>query len=480
MDVVDLDELAAEQPAASAAPRRVRSPREWLNRRLVAVAAGALALGVLSAGAVVASRDPLSVQARGMRAGPRVGWTAPDRYRPVAAVGDDRIITTDDMTIRVRRGRDGVVEWAVDRAEIGLYDAGLVRDLPGTPWVSVAPADNYGSANRVVLFDRDTGRLAAQLDLPPATKLSTDYYANPVLVAAGDGGLILAEPTEDGLGVVVTRLNSPRLDDRAWRAVLPTAAEGFPWWSPRAEKRGSYLLIGTEEEMNGAFVGALNASDGTPADWLPDGARFDVFGDVAVFGRAGTWVAVDLHSGGRLWERNREDLALSPDGVLAEIDKGTVAVGDGTLRLLSPRTGAVLWSAEAADGWSRIMRWGDVVVAYAGPDFLWGMQDSLIDPGVVGGFDLATGRELWRVDLGHPVVDDVRGEGQLVVTQSRIVEVDRGEVIVTWPEPRSALAGLDPATGRVRWSQDLGPGWVQRVGGRVIRIADTGDYEVMR
>ena len=79
MDVVDLDELAAEQSAApvGAARLRVAYPARRLLRhpRLWGVVAGVLALVVLTGWAVASSGSPLSAQALGMRGGPEVGWT---------------------------------------------------------------------------------------------------------------------------------------------------------------------------------------------------------------------------------------------------------------------------------------------------------------------------------------------------------------------------------------------------------------------
>ena len=108
MDVVDLDELAAD--AVGEPGRSRRWQRRLPGRRPLAAVSGALVLALLTAGAIVASRDPLRVQVEGMRDGPRVGWSSPQGLSEFVAVDGDRVVTSDDLTIRARRADDGVVE----------------------------------------------------------------------------------------------------------------------------------------------------------------------------------------------------------------------------------------------------------------------------------------------------------------------------------------------------------------------------------
>ena len=129
-------------------------------------------------------------------------------------------------------------------------------------------------------------------------------------------------------------------------------------------------------------------------------------------------------------------------------------------------------------------------VAYAGQQSTWG--DAGPRAGVVAAFDLATGGQRWRADLGDPVVGLFRGEGQLVamqygwkgggpepeITHSRELE-DGISVITTVLFSSNGLAGIDPGTGAVRWREDLGEGWMTRYGTRIVH-AGSPDHEFLR
>ena len=488
MDVVDLDELAAEPPAASAMPRRLPSPRRWITRRTVAVVAGALLLAATTAGAVVASRSPLGVQVEGMRDGPRVGWTSPQGLSDFVAVDGDRVVTSDNLTIRARRADNGAELWAVDRGALGLTSVSELHDLPGTPWVLVGAFASNVRETSLVLLDRGTGRIAHRMELPATTATLEDLMGTlmaPTLVATGQGALFALLPPRDGGRLEVAKLASPSLDDVVWRAELPMSPEAFPLEDPHAEERAGHLLLGRGEQgWSGRYVAALNLADGAPVGWLPEGASFDVYGDIAVIGGADDLVAHDLRTGEELWRRPAAILASTEDGLIAE-------VGDGRLTLVSPRTGAELWSVPVADEWLSVTRWGDAVVAYAGQQSTWG--DAGPRAGVVAAFDLATGGQRWRADLGDPVVGLFRGEGQLVAMQhswngdqpeSRIArsqELEDGIFIVTTTVLFSSngLAGIDPGTGAVRWREDLGEGWMTRYGTRIVH-AGSPDDEFLR
>ena len=115
-----------------------------------------------------------------------------------------------------------------------------------------------------------------------------------------------------------------------------------------------------------------------------------------------------------------------------------------------------------------------------------------VQSGVVAAFDLATGGQRWRADLGDPVVGLFRGEGQLVamqygwkgggpepeITHSRELE-DGISVITTVLFSSNGLAGIDPGTGAVRWREDLGEGWMTRYGTRIVH-AGSPDHEFLR
>ncbi|MBK7822305.1 MAG: PQQ-binding-like beta-propeller repeat protein [Tessaracoccus sp.] len=478
MDVVDLDELAAEQSSAPRRPRRRPSLGRLVSRRAVAVVAGAVALAVVTVGAVVSSRDPLPVQAAGMRNGPRVGWSSPGGLSAVITIDDARVVTTDDMTIRARRADDGMELWSVDRNSLDLYSASQLRDLPGTPWVLVGNSDSLDTTV-AVLLDRDAGAAAYRLELPGPERTASEYYQTSALVSTAEGTLFVLTPPADGGGIAVSRLASPNLDDVVWRSEMPTGAEGFPLWWPYAEERAGYVLLGHEDaSWPGRLLGALALADGAPAPWLPDGARFDVFGDVAVIEGEDGRVGVDLRTGAELWRRPGAVSVGAADEVLAE-------VSGGRLTLLSPRTGAELWSVPTEHERVRVTRWDDIVVAYSGVEVSWG-EDRDPNAAIVTAFDLATGARRWRIDLGDPVVEVLRGEGQLVVVQhfyeGELVSPEQESEfnIVTEVESRSGLAAVDPGTGRMRWSEDLGPGWVSRRGTRIVWSPDTGGDEFLR
>jgi hypothetical protein len=69
----------------------------------------------------------------------------------------------------------------------------------------------------------------------------------------------------------------------------------------------------------------------------------------------------------------------------------------------------------------------------------------------LAGYRLSDGKLLWRLAdkriSGEP---DLRGD-TLVLSLSEIVEKKRGSEATAAPEPRSAVAGLDAQTGKVRW-----------------------------
>ena len=485
MDVVDLDELAAEQAVTPAARPRLVWPRPRLprSRRLWGVVVGVLALALLTGWAVGASRSPLSAQVLGMRNGPEIGWTLSGGVFSLAVVEGDRVVSSDGATVRARRGSDGAELWAVAGTELGFYGTVSVRDLPGTPWL-FAGTDGYSwpEGRPVVLLDRDTGRVAHTMELS-SPEFGVDEAASfglPTLFSSTDGALLFALPTNDGR-VSLARLNAPRgdaapsVDDVAWRTELDVSADAFPWWWPAAESRAGYLLIGMRfpGEWPDQFLTAVRESDGAPAPWDgSDYGGFNVFGDVALVPEDGGAVAYDLRSGAELWSRPGLTPLYTSDGVLAER-------AGGRLTLLSPRSGRQLWSVPTDDDHWSLVRSGDNIVVSRALGGTWS-EDPDGTSGVVAAYRLATGRQLWRVDLGAAVVDLARGEGQLVVTTSR-TETLQGEgdmnVLLT---ASSALTGLDPATGRVRWAQEPRENsWQQRFGTRMFQDVD-GDAAVLR
>lgn len=418
MDVVDLDELAAEQSAAPAGAARLRvayPARRLLRRpRLWGVVAGVLALVVLTGWAVASSGSPLSAQALGMRGGPEVGWT-------------------------------------MSTSEIYGLAAGTSRGWP--------------ERTSVALLDRATGRVERELELPVAAETLEDLSLDTTLFSASDGTLLLAVPTRTGMSVA--KLNSPDVEDAAWRAELPVTDEVLPWWGPQAVARGAYLLIGDSRgglSGPGQFMFALRISDGEVAEWLPRGSRAIVHGEVAVVESGDTRIAYDLATGEELWRRSGGYLLATHDGVIAE-------VSDGRLSLLSPRTGAELWSVPSEEEWLSLTRWGDDIVVYQGSFGVVSTGDG--SPlGAVAALDLATGRERWRRDLGATVTELARGEGQLVALVYKSVAPD---------EIAGGLVGLDPGTGRTRWDQGLEPNrWSVRFGIRMIQATGEADYAVLR
>jgi len=417
MDVVDLDELAAD--AVGEPGRSRRWQRRLPGRRPLAAVSGALVLALLTAGAIVASRDPLRVQVEGMRDGPRVGWSSPQGLSEFVAVDGGRVVTSDDLTIRARRADNGAELWSVDRGALGLTSVSELRDLPGTPWVLVGAVTSNALATSLVLLDRGTGRIAHRMELPAATATVDDLTGPildnlmvPTLVATGQGALFALLPTQDGGRLEVAKLASPNIDDVVWRAELPMSPDAFPLGDPHAEERAGHLLLGRGEQgWPGRYVAALTLADGAPVEWLPDGASFDVYGDIAVLAGMEDLVAHDLRTGDELWRRPAAILAGTDDGLIAE-------VGDGRLTLVSPRTGTELWSVPVADEWLSVTRWGDAVVAYAGQQSTFGMDDG------AAVFDLP----------GTPWVAAGTSRG--------------------WPE-RTSVALLDRATGRVERELEL-------------------------
>lgn len=477
MDVVDLDALAAEQEAASAARNSPRRPRQRgpLRGRLVAgIVVGVLAMAALTGWAVAASRSPLSAQVLGMRGGPEIGWTLPPEAANMglAVVDGDRVLTTDGWTVRLQRGSDGAELWALDQTELGLKVSPMAVDLPGTPWVATGSMDaDWRESPVLSLLDRDTGRLAHTVTLPlaPDPVDTSDYFVSTSLFSATDGTLLLSAPTSTG--VSVAKLNSPRADDVAWRVELPLTDEGFVWWRPQAVARGDYLLIGdANADRFNQYPLALRASDGEPAKWLPRGSVAAVYGEVAVVEGEDKRTAYDLATGEEIWRRHDGHLLHSFDGVIAEATGRRFA-------LLSPRTGEELWSVPSRDEWMGLVRWGDDIIVYQGaPGLVSTDKQSL---GAVAAFDMATGRERWRTELGATVADLARGEGQLVAWLYQGVSASEGSV--DFETIKGGLVGLDPDTGRTRWDQGLEDDrWSLRFGTRVLQATRDAAYAFLR
>ncbi|MBK7822306.1 MAG: PQQ-binding-like beta-propeller repeat protein [Tessaracoccus sp.] len=473
-DFVDLDELAAEEEAGTAPRERrpwVRSARRLLRPQRVASVVGVLVLALVTGWAVLADRSPLSAQVLGMRHGPEVGWTiaASEAFTGFDAVEGDLMVLSNEDAVRARRGSDGALSWEVTAASLGIGAVPVVSDLPGTPWVAVTARGFDSSPQSVgLLLDRATGRVAHRLELPAPEETYSDYYQATTLFSASDGTLLLATPMQEGMSVA--KLSAPRVDDRAWRIELPEAGGDSPWWDPQAVARGSYLLIGDgNADRFGRYVIALQASNGERADWLPPGAEATPYGDVAVVETGEGRIAYDLANGAELWRHRGGYTLATLDGVIAE-------VVDGRLALLSPRTGAEIWSVPSEDEWASLTRWGDDIVVYQGFLGLVGADDGS-PMGRVAAFDLATGRQRWRTDLGGTVGEIARGEGQLVASVYRALseaESTSGSA--------SGVVGLDPETGEVRWDQGLEPDRATlRFGTRMFQAAgERSDYQFLR
>ncbi|MFT3888223.1 MAG: PQQ-binding-like beta-propeller repeat protein [Arachnia sp.] len=476
MDVVDLDELAPDEPGGRGA-----APRPWArfrlpNARQLAAVAGVVALVAATVGAVSASHSPLKVEATGMRDGPRVGWSSPSGITAIADIGKGRIATTDGMTVLAARADDGRVLWKVDRAVLGIATVTTVRDLVGTPWVVVG--DDQGNVSgSEALIERDSGTFAGRIEMPDAVTTGDGYYVAPMLVSTENGVLLRLAATPEGDGTEVVRLRSPRSDDVMWRVELPASPDDLQIGNAAAIERAGYLLIGSlDEEWPGRFAAAVRVEDGMPAEWLRANQHFDVYGDVAVTVDDEGLVGYDIGSGARLWRR-------PGSGVMAPSDEVLVERSEDVMRLLEPRTGRELWTAPVLDAWGAVTRWGDTLVAYGGGGVPW-TDEEVPGGNVVASFDIRTGEERWRADLGDVVVDVFRGNDQLVALRYHYTNFDESdpdeEIGVSHIEFRSGLVALDPDSGHVRWSQGMTPDrWISRVG-RYMVESDWGTLRVLR
>ncbi|MFT3888224.1 MAG: PQQ-binding-like beta-propeller repeat protein [Arachnia sp.] len=328
---------------------------------------------------------------------------------------------------------------------------------------SLLGTDGFEALPVATLLERDTGRVVGQVSLPAPGATADGAYVSPALLSTPEGVLLTVAATPDGERTQVARLASPISGDVVWSAELEMPADEFPSYDLMAMEREDVLFIGNADgQRQPRFAAALRFKDGAPALWLPAKRRFDVVGDVAVVREDGELNGYDIRSGARLWSRPPATVAATPDELLVEL-------GGGRLTLLEPRTGRALWSASAAEAWENVIRWDDVVLAYAGHSAQWRATRSRAGADVVAAFDLRTGRELWRAELGDAIVDLARGEGQLVATRHRLVDGEEGA------DPRMGFVGLDPMSGSVVWEQDLRTlRWVMRVGVYAVEIDESG------
>lgn len=167
----------------------------------------------------------------------------------------------------------------------------------------------------------------------------------------------------------------------------------------------------------------------------------------------------DRTTGGRLWAfaypcAYRVDYPLGPRAAVSVAGESAVALGAmGHLHCLAAGDGKLRWSHDlAAEFGADVPVWGissspliagDLVIVQCG-----GRQDACLIA-----FDLATGKERWRAL-----------DGRASYSSPRPIKIGNGDAVLAWTG--NWLAALDPASGKVFWSQPYKPSKM------VINVAD--------
>lgn len=208
--------------------------------------------------------------------------------------------------------------------------------------------------------------------------------------------------------------------------------EGRAVWRIRATPGPVLPLVGSSDTIiarsDRGVILAIDARGGvvrwrTPPGHVP-GSRFlpsAMIGDVAVLANTGGVTGLDVRNGRRLWGvdtpgRVRQMIAIGRSVAIATPQ---------ALMLVEAGTGADIWSLpEIAPGAGTVQTLGQDLVVQS-------------DDGRVARIDAASGRVSWMV--GPP--DAPAAPGMLATTPDGVVVVGR-----------QLIAGLDPGTGAVRWT----------------------------
>lgn len=228
-------------------------------------------------------------------------------------------------------------------------------------------------------------------------------------------------------------------DARTTRVLPDPYVYDYDYRSPRPVLSGDTLFVGSGD---GTFH-AVNASTGARV-WHIDGnaairSSAVVAGSLLVFSDvAGRVQAVDQSTGRKRWTFDAKVPATEPALVAGKI---IVGARDSMLYALAPDDGHAIWSQYWWGSWVESTAVGAQGLAYVGSGDL--DRVSAIDP--------ATGRNVWRSDVGGWVL-----QRPLVTDRYIYVGVSGARrASPIWLPQASALMALDRASGRVQWQWSL-------------------------
>ena len=211
--------------------------------------------------------------------------------------------------------------------------------------------------------------------------------------------------------------------------------------------------------------------------------------------------AIDLGSNRRLWElphvggnHGSSDLDLAGDGLLLNVPGITSEVADVWARCVAVRDGAVVWERHLGSVAGTAVHF--VKHTVIGNTFITYIDDD----GVVCGWDVGSGRPLFRVDVGTGAFSHVfplPGNRFLSTVSSKILAIDAGSGTILWAcdtedwlthvaaagnrvyvITKARLTALDARDGSTVWSRALKGterGWPTAVGGGRVIVVGTSD-----
>lgn len=443
-----------------------RPPARPARQGWPVVVAVVILMGVAVAAGLLVQRQP----SRYLAGEPTEAWFQADVI-DVMAAGDDQllVVTLGDGAshqVQLRDGVDGDIRWSVED-ETGLR---VASDLPGTRWVALTEdRGSFDTTTRMVgvqLLDRASGDVDEVLALA-ASRTTDSTVLDSSLLSSVDGTLVLIEPAAEGDAYAVSRLRSPRRDDAEWTSTVPSTLVPDVYGRRPPVERDGWLLFPAGYDSIGTpplYTLALELDTGEVAEWVDPDLPFSVVDDTAVtWGADGSLRGLDLATGRELWTRSDPiSWLLADGGILAEVIDGPTA----TVRLLSPRTGEVVFDLAVDAFPTAMLRYGDILVLADG-SASFGIETVTQRWNPVLAYDLRNGSLLWSA------LDDADASLDFVATLS----AGAGQILVTTSTDRwgdMALHGIDPATGALTWTWGPEEALVQQTGARWTVLSGEG------
>lgn len=338
------------------------------------------------------------------------------------AVAEGAVIVVAERGVVALDPRSGEPLWEADRTEGPAGPPAIVGDL-------VVHVSGSGSATALVARAVDDG--------VEAWRAFVDANVPGGVVAAD--GLVYAATTA---GEVVA-VDAPTGEER-WRAELGGRLDATP-----AVADGLVLAAGTEPSTGVITVFAVDAAGGGDPEWrfstpggaAPASAPASSGGRAFVATSDGTVRALDLDAGTEAWEG---DLRAVVDDRQIPAAADPLVVAD---RLH-------LYARDLADGKER---WRFLLadlrslpggrrntLSPASPAVIGGVAVIGDTSGVLSAVDVATGRRVWRLDLGPGPLGPVAADGDLVYATTMggsvtALEHDPGGVLLDEPSPTTVF-----------------------------------------